>query len=71
MKAFRRELEARRNDPAGRRWVFVPYDQLNDGVGPLAREDPKELGIVLVENRWTARRSLWSALPIPWRHELE
>jgi deoxyribodipyrimidine photolyase-related protein len=32
-----------------RRWVFVPYDQLTADVGPLAREAPEELGIVLVE----------------------
>ena len=56
MKQFRRELDARQSDPAGRRWVLVPYDQLTDAVGPLSREDPAELGIVLVESRWKARR---------------
>ncbi len=33
----------------GRRWLYVPYDQLSDGIGPLAREPASELGIVLVE----------------------
>lgn len=47
--AFARELAARNPDPAGRRWVFVPYDQLSDAMGPLSREDPGTLGIVLVE----------------------
>ncbi len=56
MKVFRRELEDRSTDPAGRRWIFVPYDQLSDGIGPLAHEDPSELGIVVVESRWKARR---------------
>ncbi len=56
MKHFRRELDARQADPAGRRWVFVPYDQLTDAVGPLSREGPSELGIVIVESRWHARR---------------
>ncbi len=56
MKRFRAELAARASDPAGRRWIFVPYDQLTDAVGPLSREDPEELGIVLVENSWKARR---------------
>ena len=32
-----------------RRWLFVPYDQLHDGIGPLASEPADELGIVLVE----------------------
>jgi deoxyribodipyrimidine photolyase-related protein len=54
--AFRKELESRQSDPCGRRWLLVPYDQLTDGVGPLSREDPEDLGIVVVENRWKARR---------------
>ena len=32
---------------ARRRWLFVPYDQLHDGIGPLAHEPPGELGVVL------------------------
>lgn len=56
MKHFRRELDARQTDPAGRRWLYVPYDQLTDSAGPLSREDPAELGIVVVESRWKARR---------------
>lgn len=39
-----------------RRWLFVPYDQLSDGIGPLAEEPPQELGIVLVESREKAGR---------------
>jgi hypothetical protein len=34
-----------------RRWIFVAYDQLNDAIGPLAKSDPRDTGIVLVENR--------------------
>jgi deoxyribodipyrimidine photolyase-related protein len=29
--------------------LYVPYDQLSDGIGPLSREEPGELGIVLIE----------------------
>lgn len=39
-----------------RRWLFVPYDQLHDDIGPLAHEPAEELGIVLVESRGKARR---------------
>lgn len=39
-----------------RRWLFVPYDQLHDGIGPLAQEPPEQLGIVLVESRAKATR---------------
>lgn len=34
---------------ANRRWLFVPYDQLTDAVGPLAREPPESCGVVVVE----------------------
>ena len=34
---------------AGRRFVYVPYDQLTDRVGPLFTADPREIGIILVE----------------------
>ncbi len=34
----------------------MPYDQLHDGIGPLAREPAAELGIVLVESQAKARR---------------
>ena len=56
MGAFTRALEDRNPDPAGRRWLFVPYDQLSDAMGPLSREAPEELGIVVVETLWKGRR---------------
>jgi deoxyribodipyrimidine photolyase-related protein len=56
MSHFRRELAKRQGRPEGRRWLFVPYDQLTDQIGPLSREDPKTLGIVLVENPWKPSR---------------
>ena len=56
MKRFRRALELRSSPPEGRRWVFVPYDQLSDRIGPLRRDDPAEAGIVLVESPWKAAR---------------
>lgn len=43
-------------DARERRWLFVPYDQLSDELGPLAREPAEELGIVLVESRHKAGR---------------
>lgn len=49
MRIFREQLAAHRVDPSGRKWLFVPYDQLTDAVGPLARLPPREVGIVLVE----------------------
>ena len=37
------------DDLDGRSWVFVPYDQLTDAIGPLSRLKPGATGIVLVE----------------------
>jgi deoxyribodipyrimidine photolyase-related protein len=53
---FTKELEKRQPPKEGRSWLFVPYDQLSEGIGPLSREDPRGLGIVLVENTWKAAR---------------
>lgn len=56
MKMFHGALAARNNDPNKRRWLYVPYDQLSDAVGPLSREDPQETGIVLLESPAKAAR---------------
>lgn len=57
MSDFRRALAAvQPRSQANRRWLFVPYDQLSDQQGPLAREPAGELGIVLIENPWKAAR---------------
>ena len=47
--AFARALADRQPDPAGRRWLFVPDDQLSDAMGPLAGEDTHGFGIGLGE----------------------
>jgi (6-4)DNA photolyase len=56
MSYFKKELAKRRVRQEGRRWLFVPYDQLTDQIGPLSRENPKTLGIVLVETPWKPSR---------------
>ncbi|MBT8461256.1 MAG: cryptochrome/photolyase family protein, partial [Gemmatimonadetes bacterium] len=50
ISAFRRELLSRNPDPEGRSWIFVPYDQTSDRIGPLSRMDPADVGVVLVES---------------------
>ena len=52
MSAFASALDAltrRQDNSRARRWLFVPYDQLTDQLGPLSREPAAALGIVLVE----------------------
>lgn len=50
MSVFRDELErANPRHPGQRQWLFIPYDQLTSEVGPLSREDPQTLGILVVE----------------------
>ncbi|NIR43707.1 MAG: deoxyribodipyrimidine photolyase [Gemmatimonadetes bacterium] len=56
MSVFTRRLADRQPDPEGRRWLYVAYDQLTDRIGPLSREEPEELGIVLIESSWKAGR---------------
>jgi deoxyribodipyrimidine photolyase-related protein len=56
MGLFTKLLKECNPDPAGRRWIFVPYDQLNHTIGPLAEENPKSLGIVLIETTWKGNR---------------
>ena len=56
MSIFKERLTKLQPDTKNRRWLFVPYDQLSDAIGPLSREDPKSLGIVLVESAWKAAR---------------
>ena len=63
---FLRELDRRQSDPARRRWVFVPYDQLTAAIGPLSRLEPGEAGVVLVESRWKARRRPYHKQKLAW-----
>jgi len=39
-----------------RRWLYMPYDQVTDRLGPLSRENPEGLGIILIENPAKAAR---------------
>lgn len=57
MSSFFQALRAcQPKNTKGRRWLFVPYDQLHDGIGPLATEPTAQLGIVLVESSAKAGR---------------
>jgi deoxyribodipyrimidine photolyase-related protein len=42
-------MRAHRQREENRRWLFVPYDQLTDALGPLSRMPAREMGIVIVE----------------------
>ena len=48
----------RRLTPAtgDRRWIYVPYDQLTDAIGPLTEQPAANTGIVLVETPAKAAR---------------
>src|ERR1700753_606961 len=43
--------EPTRGEAKSRRWIYVPYDRLHDGVGPLAQSDPKDTVVVMMESR--------------------
>ncbi len=53
---FQRRLADLAPSPEGRRWLYVPYDQLSDALGPLADAPAEELGIVLIESAAKGRR---------------
>ena len=38
-------------EAAARRWIYVPYDRLHDGVGPLAQSSPEDTVVVMMESR--------------------
>ena len=59
MKRFRERLNEANPDRSTwseRRWIFVPYDQLTDRLGPLSVHEPREVGIVMVETTAKGRR---------------
>jgi len=56
MSFFKKELEKIQPARGPKRWLFIPYDQLSDQIGPLSRENPETLGIILIENPSKAAR---------------
>lgn len=56
MDEFLKQLKTRNNPIRRRNWILVLEDQLSDEIGPLSREDPNALGIVLIESHWKAKR---------------
>ena len=57
MSFFYNQLNALNpTDKHNRTWVYVPYDQLTDEVGPLSRIAPENLGIILIESTWKGSR---------------
>ncbi|MBS2034484.1 cryptochrome/photolyase family protein [bacterium] len=66
MRKFLSELKARNSNPEGRRWIYLPYDQLSDAFGLLARESPERLGILLVENPQKAARRPYHRQKLAW-----
>lgn len=53
---FHRRIAAAGTAAGARAWVYVPYDQLSDEVGPVARRAPEATGIVMIESAWKAAR---------------
>lgn len=43
--------EPTRDEAQKRRWIYIPYDRLNDRIGPLAETAPEDSIIVLMESR--------------------
>lgn len=56
MKRLLAELRTLARDERGRSFVYVPYDQLSDAIGPLRDLPPERAGILLVEDPAKAAR---------------
>lgn len=44
-----------KQNAALRQWIFVPYDRLNDSIGPLGTVLPHDAGIILIESHAKGR----------------
>ena len=49
-----------------RHWVYVPYDQLTDAIGPLSRMRPEMAGIVLIESSHKPGRRRYHKQKLLW-----
>ncbi len=56
MSHFATHLAELSPEAGNRRWIYVPYDQLSDQIGPLAQAKPGEMGVVLIESSWKGER---------------
>jgi deoxyribodipyrimidine photolyase-related protein len=56
MSVFRDRLRSLQPTTKPKQWLWVPYDQLTDQLGPLSRVPPHDVGIVLVESVAKSRR---------------
>lgn len=56
MSTFFRQLEELQPESTPSVWVYVPYDQLTDQIGPLGSRPSESVGVVLVETTWKAAR---------------
>ena len=57
MKVFFEQLSQYNPSIEGRKHiVYVPYDQLTDGFGPLAEYHAAELAIIMIESSWKGNR---------------
>ena len=56
MTQFGQALKSLQPGERPRRWIFVPYDQLNDSIGPLGTEAAEDVGIICIETQWKPQR---------------
>ena len=49
------DLSPSKAEAKQKQWIFVPYDRLNDRIGPLAGISPQHAGIILIESHAKGR----------------
>ncbi|MGC6510170.1 MAG: cryptochrome/photolyase family protein [Myxococcota bacterium] len=53
---FFKALAAHERQTTVKKWVYVPYDQLNTSLGPVCELAPSETGIILIESLAKGKR---------------
>ncbi len=51
-----KRFEPTPDEARARQWIYVPYDRLHDGVGPLSETAPADAVVVLMESRGKGTR---------------
>jgi deoxyribodipyrimidine photolyase-related protein len=52
---FKKRLDKINPQSGRRRWIYMPYDQVTDRLGPL-KDEPENMGLILIENAGKAAR---------------
>lgn len=56
LDALNKKTESSNGGKSPKRWLYLPYDQVTDEIGPLSRLETEDVGVILIENQYKAAR---------------